>query len=225
MARKTYYMVLGVSSTESPRGIRAAYRDLAKRLHPDVAGEEATRAFQEVTEAYNVLSDPQRRREYNHKLSRAEEGELVSQQRAEPEPLVREPVSILGNQGLIRPSFEAMFARFLRNFTGTGVPKSEQLEALNFEVVLTPEEVSTGVTVPVGVPVFSRCPQCGGSGRDWVYPCAYCQAQGMVESEELVRIHIPLTTRPGSVMEIPLGGLNIHHFYLRLHVLVEARPT
>ena len=41
MERKTYYMVRGVSSTESPRGIRAAYRDLAKRLHPDVAGEQA----------------------------------------------------------------------------------------------------------------------------------------------------------------------------------------
>jgi molecular chaperone DnaJ len=225
MARKTYYMILGVSSTESPRGIRAAYRDLAKRLHPDVAGEEATRAFQEVTEAYNVLSDPQRRREYNHKLTRAEASELVSQRRAAPEPLVREPVSILGNQQLIRPSFEAMFARFLRNFTGTGVPKSEQLEALNFEVVLTPEEASSGVTVPVGLPVFSRCSQCGGSGHDWLFPCVYCQEQGMVEGEELVRIHIPPRTRPGSVMDIPLGGLNIHNFYLRVHVLVEARPT
>jgi DnaJ-class molecular chaperone len=225
MARKTYYMVLGVSSTESPRGIRAAYRDLAKRLHPDVAGEEATRAFQEVTEAYNVLSDPQRRREYNHKLSRAGDRGLVSQGRAAPEPLVRQPVSILENPELIRPSFEAMFARFLRNFSGTGVPKSEQLEPLNFEVVLTPEEASSGVTVPVGLPVFSRCPQCGGPGRDWLFPCVYCQEQGMVESEEVVQIHIPPRTRPGSVMEIPLGGLNIHNFYLRLHVLVEARPT
>jgi DnaJ-class molecular chaperone len=225
MARKTYYMVLGVSSTESPRGIRAAYRDLAKRLHPDVAGEEATRAFQEVTEAYNVLSDPQRRREYNHKLSRAEDRGLVSQRRGAPEPLAREPLSILGNPELIRPSFEAMFARFLRNFTGSGVPKSEQLEGLNFEVVLTPEEAFSGVTVSVGLPVFSRCPQCGGSGRDWLFPCVYCQEQGMVESEELVRIHIPPRTRPGSVMDIPLGGLNIHNFYLRLHVLAEARPT
>jgi DnaJ-class molecular chaperone len=223
MAR-TYYMVLGVSSTESPTGIRAAYRDLAKRLHPDVAGEQTTRAFQEVTEAYNVLSDPQRRREYNHKLSRAEGRELVSQPRAAPETLVREPVSILGNPELIRPSFEAMFARFLRNFTGTGVPKSEQLEALNFEVVLTPQEASSGVTVPVGVPVFGRCPQCGGSGRDWVFPCLYCQEQGMVESEALVRIHVPPGTPTGSVIEIPLEGLDIHNFYLRLHVRVEVGP-
>jgi DnaJ-class molecular chaperone len=221
MARKTYYMVLGVSSTESPGGIRAAYRDLAKRLHPDVAGKEATRAFQEVSEAYNVLSDPQRRREYNRKLSRAEEGGLVSQRRAPPEPQVREPVSILGNPEEIRPSFEAMFARFLRNFTGIGAPKSEQLEALNFEVLLTPEEALRGCIVPVGVPMFSRCPRCGGSGRDWLFPCVYCQGRGMLETEEIVRIRIPPMAPRGSILEIPLQGLNVHNFYLRLHVVVE----
>jgi DnaJ-class molecular chaperone len=62
MDGRTYYMILGVPRTESPGGIRSAYRDLARKLHPDVAGEQATRAFQEVTEAYDVLSDPRRRR-------------------------------------------------------------------------------------------------------------------------------------------------------------------
>src|SRR5688572_15706625 len=138
MERKTYYMILGVSSTESPRGIRAAYRDLAKRLHPDVAGDQATRAFQEVTEAYDVLSDPQRRRDYNNRLRRSADGGVVAVRRGPPEPLVREPVTIFGKPESIRPSFEEMHDRFLRNFTGVGVPKSEQLEGLNVEVLLTP---------------------------------------------------------------------------------------
>jgi len=85
MKRKTYYVILGVSNTESPRGIRAAYRDLAKRLHPDVAGEQSTRAFQEVTEAYDVLSDPARRRDYNNKLRRAEDSVVI--QHGPPGPL------------------------------------------------------------------------------------------------------------------------------------------
>ena len=224
MERKTYYMILGVSSTESDRGIRAAYRDLAKRLHPDVAGEQATRSFQEVSEAYGVLSDPQRRREYNNKLSRAEDGGIVTVRRSPPEPLVREPVTILGNRDGIRPSFEAMYDRFLRNFTGIGVPKSEQLEGLSFEVLLTPEEASRGCVVPIGVPVFSRCPQCGGSGHDWVFPCALCDQQGIVENAELLRIGIPPMTPAGSILEVPLRGFGIHNFYLRLHVFVEARP-
>src|SRR5688572_4745375 len=149
MERKTYYMILGVSSTESANGIRAAYRDLAKRLHPDVAGEQATRSFQEVSEAYAVLSDPQRRREYNDKLSRIDDGGIAIARRAPREPLVRDPVTILGSRDGVRPSFEAMYERFLRNFTGLGVPKSERLEGLNFEVLLTPEEASRGCVVPV----------------------------------------------------------------------------
>jgi DnaJ domain len=53
MDGRTYYMILGVPRTESPGGIRSAYRGLAKKLHPDVAGEQATHAFQEITEAYD----------------------------------------------------------------------------------------------------------------------------------------------------------------------------
>jgi len=222
MERKTYYMILGVSRTESPSGIRAAYRDLAKRLHPDVAGEQATRAFQEVTEAYDVLSDPQRRRQYNDELERAEDGEVVVVRRDRPGPMARDPVSILGHPESIRPSFEAMFDRFLRNFTGLRVPKSERLEGLNFEILLTPQEASRGCVVPIGIPVFGRCPECGGSGRNWPFRCVFCQEQGMIETEQLVPVQIPPLTRSGAVFELPLQGLGIHNFYLRLHVFVEA---
>jgi DnaJ-class molecular chaperone len=224
MERKTYYMILGVSSTESANGIRAAYRDLAKRLHPDVAGEQATRSFQEVSEAYAVLSDPARRRQYNHELSQAEGDGIVNLHRSPSRPVVREPVTILGNPHGISPSFEAMYGRFLRNFTGIGVPKSERLEGLNFEVVLTSEEATRGCVVPVGVPVFTRCPQCRGSGHDWVLPCAYCRRQGIIEREALLRVRIPAMTPSGSTYEVPLRGLGIHNFYLRLHVFVEAPP-
>jgi molecular chaperone DnaJ len=189
MEEKNYYMILGVSRTESSRGIRAAYHDLAKKLHPDLAGTQATGAFQEVTEAYEVLSDPQRRREYNKKLRR--DGKIVLGERSTAEPVLREPVSILGQPESIRPSFEAMFDRFLPNFTGTGVPKSERFEGLNLEVVLTTEEALRGCVARVGVPVFARCPQCGRSGRDWLFPCTFCQQQGMIETEELVRIRMP----------------------------------
>jgi molecular chaperone DnaJ/curved DNA-binding protein len=102
------------------------------------------------------------------------------------------------------------------------VPKSERLEALDLEVMLTKEEAFRGCVVPVGVPVFARCPRCGGSGRDWVFPCAYCQQQGMIETEELAPVRIPPMSPSGSVYEIPLHGLGIHNFYLRLHVFVEA---
>jgi molecular chaperone DnaJ/curved DNA-binding protein len=114
-----------------------------------------------------------------------------------------------------------MYDRFRRNFTGVGIPKSEHLEGLNIEVVLTPEEGRLGCVLPIGVPVFRRCPACGGSGRDWVFPCLACGQQGTIEEEEIVRVRIPSMARSGSIFELPLQGLGIHNFYLRLHVFVE----
>ena len=222
MEKRTYYMVLGVSNNETPRGIRAAYRELAKRLHPDVAGKESTRAFREATEAYDVLSDPQRRREYNDALQRGDRLQEEAWRPPSRGPVRRDPVTILGNPDGIRPSFEAMRARFLRNFTGRGVPKSEHLEALDFEIILTRPEAVRGAIAPVAVPVFVRCPECGGAGGVWGYPCVECLQHGWVETERVVRVAIPPMTPSGSVFEVVLRGLGIENFFLRLHVFVET---
>src|SRR5689334_4671710 len=96
MDGRTYYMILGVPRSETPGGIRSAYHDLAKKLHPDVAGEQATRAFQELSEAYDVLSDPQRRRAYNDELRRAERGDVLPVRVGPPAPEHRTPASIFG---------------------------------------------------------------------------------------------------------------------------------
>jgi molecular chaperone DnaJ len=206
--KKTYYMVLGISRTETPTGIRAAYRDRARRLHPDVAGDEATPAFRELNEAYQVLSDPARRHAYNAQLA------VASSRRA--------PISILGDPETIHPSFDEVYERFARNFTGLHVPKAERPVALEVEVLLTRDEAAAGCEVPVGVPTFTPCPYCRGSGRTWSYPCTACLRSGMIETERLVHVRVPPMAPPGAVYELALGGLGIHNFQLRLHVFVEA---
>jgi DnaJ-class molecular chaperone len=223
--RETDYMILGVSNTESSRGIRSAYRDLAKRLRPDVAREQAMPSFQEVTYAYDVLSDPSRRRGYDEELRRESDGDPISVRHSRAEPFVAESLRVFANRESIQPSFEAMYERLLRNYTGIGVPKAERLEGLNLVVRLSPAAAAHGCTVPVWVPTFSLCPRCHGSGRDWVYPCMFCCEQGTMEHEEVVRVHIPALSPPGLVLEIPLDGLGIHNFYLRLHISVETPPA
>jgi DnaJ-class molecular chaperone len=77
MDQTDYYRVLGMSSAASEAEIRDAYYKLAARLHPDVHGEGADQAFRQrlttvfsrVVEAYRVLSDPARRREYDRTLA------------------------------------------------------------------------------------------------------------------------------------------------------------
>lgn len=69
--RVDYYRLLGVDPSADHRAIRSAYRRLARRYHPDVAkGKHAARRFLLVQEAYGVLTDPEKRRQYDRLIAR-----------------------------------------------------------------------------------------------------------------------------------------------------------
>ena len=221
MAQHNYYLILGVSQSESPAGIRARYRDLARVLHPDVAGEQSTVAFQTVAEAYAVLADPQARRRHDAELAAWQERAPARFADHPSAPWRREPVWLLGEPLAVRPSFDALLERVFRNFTGIGPPKTEGPERLTVEVILTPEEAPRGVEVPIAVPGVESCFECGGSGRVWLFPCASCRGQGRIVTERIVRIPVPPLVRPESIIEMPLHALGMHNLYLRLYVRIE----
>jgi DnaJ-class molecular chaperone len=224
MALKNYYLTLGVSRNESAAGVQEAFRELAKRHHPDVAGPDSAEHFRNLLEAYKHLSDSQLRARYNHSLQEMEAKESAKAepivQAKSPEPLVPEPLSILRSFETARPSFDEMIERFLRNFTGIGIPKAERIEDLNLEVILSPDEAAQGGLAPIGVPTFHPCPLCGGSGRDWLFVCNYCRGQAMIEEEQTVSVRIPAMVRDGTILEVPIGGLGIHNFHIRLHIRI-----
>lgn len=88
MAFIDYYSILGVQKTASADDIKKAYRKLARKYHPDVNpdNEEAKRKFQQVNEANEVLSDPEKRKkydEYGENWKHAEEYEKAKQQQAQ----------------------------------------------------------------------------------------------------------------------------------------------
>lgn len=229
MEKQNYYIILGVPHTESEGGIRKAFRKRAKTFHPDRVGQEGTRYFQDIMEAYSVLSDPQKRNEYNESLRPAEENIKIEvrpmrrQERAETELLIPEPMSLTRDFQTTSPSFNEMFDRIVRNFTGIGIPKGERIQELNLEVILSPDEARRGGVAPIGVPVFYTCPFCGGLGHDWLFPCFHCQEQGIVEDEEVIKIRIPPMINDGTVFEVPLRGLGVHNFQLRIHIRIDTQ--
>ncbi len=222
MASRDYYVVLGVRPSATPGEIRSAYRELAKQLHPDCTGDRGTGPFQVLGEAYATLSDPARRLAYDREHGGPPS---TAPAPAAAEPLTREPFSILHGEARYRPSWEELRDRFVRNFTGIGVPKGEAAQGLNLEVILSTEEAARGVVLPVEVPTFEACPFCGGTGHDWEFTCASCGGDGVTEHGRPVRLRIPPMVTPGSLYEIPLDRMGVHNFYLRVHVFVDDRAT
>lgn len=228
MLRKDYYAILGIPRTASENRIREAYRGLAKRYHPDLAGRAGASRFRDVREAYETLSDPRLRSRYNHEL-----GEEVEVRGAAPrtgaggprqapsdapgpeEPWA-DPISLTRDFDTLRPSFEALFDRLLHDFTGAGVPKGERLEPLTLEVILSPEEAARGGVLPIDLPVFRHCAACGGRGRDLLHSCPACEGRGVERTELPVRVTVPAGVRDREVIEAGLGSIGISSLYLRL---------
>jgi DnaJ-class molecular chaperone len=225
--QRDYYLVLGVSRDETARGIHDAYRQLVKKHHLDHAGPQDTQAFREVVEAYEVLSDAEKRRRHTQGLRRAEgrldvaPDTIVFSEEAPAEPLAPDPVSLRHGFQHVHPSAEALLDRLMHNMLRERAPKGERVEALNMELVLSPAEAARGGDVRLGVPVFRSCPWCGGAGGDWLHLCPACDGQGAMAVEQPVGVSIPPMVRDRTVLEMPLHGVGITNFHLRLHIRID----
>ena len=97
------YELLGVSPTANNEELRKAFRQLSKRLHPDTTSlpsDEATRQFQNVCEAYDLLSDPVLRANYDLRIEK--ENNIINQ-KAEPFSTNTEPIQFSKSIGVRRP--------------------------------------------------------------------------------------------------------------------------
>jgi molecular chaperone DnaJ len=221
METRNYYLVLGVDPLESTHGIRSAFRELVQRYHPDRAGSRAMPFFQDIVEAYRVLSDPERRSSYDAGLRDA--GVRASSPRPpltpaspRPEPLAPAPISLFRDFAVRRPGLDEVASRFRRSFTHPDQPKSQRPEPLRLEVLLPPDRAARGGLLALTVPVFYPCRSCHGSGAIGPFPCRPCGGQGMVEHEERVQLSVPGHLRDGAVFALPLRGLGIHGLFLQL---------
>lgn len=211
MPAKNYYLVLGVPRGASYAGIRAAYHELARLMHPDVTGPSGTSRFQEINEAYEVLSDPDRRRAHDREFDEPDRGMEVPVRRQPPGWPIRQPEQT-------RSSLDGFRDFYLRNVTGWSAPNTERAESLTLDVVLSSAEALYGCTVPVGIPVLRPCLRCGGQGYVFRFRCPECSGSGFAEARRNVLVRVPPQVQPGTVLEVPLSVLGSGNLYLRLRI-------
>ena len=119
----TFYAVLGIPPDADEEMIRTAYRSLARRYHPDVGKGSSTERFREVVTAYETLSDPQRRRNYDLTLGSIYAPCVPMKPLAQREPfprathvyVVAEPITI-GRSFHLNAYINAILDEFLASF-------------------------------------------------------------------------------------------------------------
>ncbi len=176
MTKRDYYEVLEVSKTADGTTIKKAYRKLAIKYHPDKnpGNKEAEEKFKEAAEAYEVLSDPQKRQRYDAY------GHAGVQQDAHPGGWTMEDImdhfgDVFGGGG---SPFESFFGGGRRSRTG-----AQRGKHIRIKLALTLEEIGTGVVKKVKLKREATCSSCHGSGAKSsgdVATCSSCRGTGYV---------------------------------------------
>ena len=173
MAKKDYYESLGVSRTASEAEIKKAYRRLAMKYHPDrnQGNSEAEQRFKEIKEAYEVLSNPQKRSAYDQFGHAGVDGSAG-----------------MGGAGA---NFGDIFGDVFGDIFGGGGRSSRERvfrgADLRYNLELSLEEAVHGTQVKIRIPTHVTCKKCGGSGaKKGSKPatCETCHGNGNVRIQQ-----------------------------------------
>jgi DnaJ-class molecular chaperone len=211
---KDYYKVLGVERGASDDEIRKAFRKLARQYHPDVAKNkaEAEVKFKAINEAYEVLSDPTKRKRYDDLGANWKQGSEF-----QPPPGWE---SFRGGRRGSGPTefefdgtgfsdfFEQLFGRRGREGAAGFETRnfSEQGGDLEADLLVSLEEALRGSVRSISMRHGVVCPQCQGTGQTGRRACAACGGTGETMRSEVHQVKIPAGVTEGQRLRVSGKG-------------------
>jgi DnaJ-class molecular chaperone len=206
MAAKDFYTVLGVKRDASEKEVRSAYRKLARKHHPDVnPGDKAAEAtFKGINNAYEVLSDADKRRKYDKYGDQWEHADQIEEMQRS-----RGRTRFSGGNGGGFQQFEtddlgSVFGQFFggggaRTMTRRGADVQQPVE-------VTLEEAYAGTMRMLQLYGSEPCPTCGGAGEIAGATCHTCGGYGEVQTPRRIEIKIPAGVANGSKVRVAGEG-------------------
>lgn len=237
MEYKDYYTVLGVARDAGENEIRSAYRKLARQYHPDVnpGNTAAETRFKEINEAYQVLSDAEKRAKYDQFGRDWERYQQTAGTRQQPDFerwFTGSPGGVrfeytTDDGGGFSDFFRTLFGNAGARRTATGQGQRVRLERgadLEQEVEIPIEEAYRGTTRVLQLQGERTCPECGGVGIKQSQLCDTCRGRGTITDNRRLEVRIPAGVHEGSRVRVAgkgepgVGSAPAGDLYLRIRL-------
>jgi DnaJ-class molecular chaperone len=203
-----YYEILGVSKTAGADEIKKSYRKLARKHHPDInPGDKASEEkFKEINEAYEVLSDPEKRKRYDQLGANWKAGADFT-----PPPGwegVRVDFGGFDDMfgGRSQTGFSDFFESLFGGRRGAGAGGAMRGQDIEADIALTLEQAHRGVTRSISFQAAARCTECKGRGSRGGNVCPTCMGAGVLSRPKSLEVTIPSGVRDGSVIRLSGQG-------------------
>lgn len=219
MAAKDYYNILGVSRTASGKEIKSAYRKMARKCHPDVnpGDVKAEERFKEIAEAYEILSDEDKRKKYDQyghlgdAWKYAGEGGFGYSQPGAGGTQWRQREAGGMEDMEVGSDFADIFSNLFGGRTRGGSFRRTQYAAqrgedVQYEVELTLEEAYLGAERTLTMTVHEACPTCQSNGMVNNTPCPTCHGAGRIERPKTLTVKIPRGVQNGAKIRVAGQG-------------------
>ena len=214
---RDYYRTLGVDRNADDKAIKSAYRRLARKHHPDVAKtKDAGERFKEIAEAYEVLSDPEKRRRYDTLGPDWERYAQAPSGSPGPGGFHVEYGGDPGDLGDFSEFFRTVFGDLGGRRAGRrsgfdaeewlGAQRPRRGEDVQANVEITLEEAFTGARRTFALDLDEPCPACQGSGNVKGQPCGTCHGGGWQRARRQVDVKIPAGVRSGQRVRVSGEG-------------------